>query len=49
MNNLFEKYPNADRVTVATLMMAQFCQVIDHSSQLSDTKSWTALASLTGS
>jgi hypothetical protein len=36
VNNLFEKYPNADRVTVATLMMAQFCQLIDHSPQLSD-------------
>jgi len=38
VNNLFEKYPNADRVAVATLMMAQFCQVIDHSSQLSDSE-----------
>jgi hypothetical protein len=36
VTNLFEKYPNADRVTVATLIMAQFCQVIDHSSQLTD-------------
>jgi hypothetical protein len=34
--NLFEKYPNADRITVATLMMSQFCQQIDHSPQLSD-------------
>lgn len=34
--NLFEKYPNADRITVATLMMSVFCQQIDKSSQLSD-------------
>jgi hypothetical protein len=34
--NLFEKYPNADRITVATLMMSVFCQQIDRSSQLSD-------------
>ena len=34
--NLFEKYPNADRIAVATLIMNQFCQLIDHSSQLSD-------------
>jgi hypothetical protein len=34
--NLFEKYPNADRITVATLMMSVFCQQIDRSTQLSD-------------
>ena len=34
--NLFEKYPNADKITVATLMMSVFCQQIDKSSQLSD-------------
>lgn len=48
VNNLFEKYPNADRVTVATLMMAQFCQVIDHSSQLSDSEKLDRLGVVNG-
>jgi hypothetical protein len=34
--NLFEKYPNADRVAVATLMMSMFCREIDASTTLSD-------------
>jgi hypothetical protein len=33
--NLFEKYPHADRVAVATLMMSSFCQLIN-STALSD-------------
>ena len=35
VTNLFEKYPNADRLAIATSMMSEFCQLIDHSS-LSD-------------
>jgi hypothetical protein len=34
--NLFEKYPNADRVAVATTMMSIYCQQIDRSTTLSD-------------
>ena len=34
--NLFEKYPNADRITVATLMMSVYCQQIGQSTQLTD-------------
>jgi hypothetical protein len=34
--NLFEKYPNADRVAVATLMMSMFCRELDVSTTLSD-------------
>ncbi len=29
--NLFEKYPNADRVTVVTLMLSVYCRQIDQS------------------
>jgi hypothetical protein len=34
--NLFEKYPHADRVAVATLMMSVYCRQIDNSQTLSD-------------
>ncbi len=34
--NLFEKYPHADRVAVATLMMSVYCRQIDNSAALSD-------------
>lgn len=34
--NLFEKYPHADRVAVATLMMSVYCRQIDNSTTLSD-------------
>lgn len=34
--NLFEKYPHADRVAVATLMMSVYCRQIDNSTALSD-------------
>jgi len=34
--SLFEKYPNADRVAIATTMMSIYCQQIDRSATLSD-------------
>jgi hypothetical protein len=34
--NLFEKYPHADRVAVATLMMSVYCRQIDNSQTLAD-------------
>jgi hypothetical protein len=34
--NLFEKYPHADRVAVATLMMSVYCRQIDNSQTISD-------------
>jgi len=36
VRNLWEKYPNADRLTVATLMMSVYCQQIDQSTTLTD-------------
>ena len=36
--NLFEKYPHADRVAVATLMMSVYCRTIDSSTTLSDSE-----------
>ena len=36
VRNLWEKYPNADRVSVATLMMSVYCQQIDQSTTLTD-------------
>jgi hypothetical protein len=34
--NLFAKYPHADRVAVATLMMSVYCRQIDNATTLSD-------------
>jgi hypothetical protein len=34
--NMFEKYPHADRVAVATLMMSVYCRQIDNSTNVSD-------------
>jgi hypothetical protein len=34
--NLFEKYPNADRLVVAQMIMSVYCQQIDASTTLSD-------------
>jgi hypothetical protein len=34
--NLFEKYPHADRVAMATTMLSIYCQQIDHSTSLTD-------------
>jgi hypothetical protein len=34
--NLFEKYPHADRVAMATTMLSIYCQQIDHSTTLTD-------------
>jgi hypothetical protein len=36
VKNLWEKYPNADKLTVATLMMSVYCQQIDKSTTLTD-------------
>ncbi len=36
VKNLFAKYPNADRLSIATLLMSQFCHQIDASTTLSD-------------
>src|ERR1700736_920436 len=34
--NMFEKYPHADRVAIATMMMSVYCRQIDNSTNLSD-------------
>jgi hypothetical protein len=34
--NLFEKYPNADRVAIATTMLSMYCQQVDRSTTLAD-------------
>jgi hypothetical protein len=36
VKNLWEKYPNADKLTVATLMMSVYCQQVDKSTTLTD-------------
>jgi hypothetical protein len=36
VKNLWEKYPNADKLSVATLMMSVYCQQIDKSTTLTD-------------
>jgi hypothetical protein len=36
VKNLFEKYPNADKITFAQILISQFCQQIAASTTLSD-------------
>ena len=38
VQNLFEKYPHADRITMGTLMMSVYCRQLDGSSTLSDSE-----------
>ena len=34
--NLFEKYPNADRVAIGTTMLSMYCRQVDASRELTD-------------
>lgn len=42
-NNLFENYPNADRLVIVNGIMSIYCQVIDESAELSDREKLEAI------